>query len=255
MEPRDFALDYVAAVSQQGVQESVRALREVVHWMPPPARLLDIGCATGSKLLAAKQVGYQVAGVEISPYAAEFARRQGFNVFTGELESAPFAEQSWDVILCHHVLEHLPRPSRLIRRCFELLRPGGILVVEVPDFGSLPARGLLMGWPHFKPMEHIHYFERPSLARLLAGQGFRILRFRRDGLLAVFEMWPFARRKQSPIQVRLPSSNPEKSLLARAMGAFKHSLNRMPRVAQTMERVVFQLAPIHDFLRVYAVRE
>jgi SAM-dependent methyltransferase len=101
-------------------------------FVPPPARLLDVGAATGEFLDLGRKAGYEVAGIELSRFAAEQARdRFGLNLFVGSLESFT-AATPFDVIHLSHVLEHLPEPHRSLRRLRELLSARGVIYVEVP---------------------------------------------------------------------------------------------------------------------------
>ncbi len=101
-------------------------------FVPPPARLLDVGAATGEFLDLGRQAGYEVAGIELSRFAADEARnRFDLDLFVGTLESYE-APNTFDVIHLSHVLEHLPEPHRSIGRLRELLSPRGVIYVEVP---------------------------------------------------------------------------------------------------------------------------
>lgn len=100
--------------------------------VPPPARLLDVGAATGEFLDLARRAGYEVAGIELSRFAAEQARaRFGLDLFVGPLEA--FAGgPAFDAIHLSHVLEHLTDPHRAIQRLRGLLSARGVVYVEVP---------------------------------------------------------------------------------------------------------------------------
>jgi SAM-dependent methyltransferase len=102
------------------------------RFAPVPGRLLDIGAATGDFLSIARAVGYDVAGIELSSFAAEEARRRfGIDLFVGPLDRFT-AVQPFNAIHLSHVLEHLPDPHRAVRQLRDLLAPGGIVYVEVP---------------------------------------------------------------------------------------------------------------------------
>lgn len=139
----------------------------------PPARLLDVGCWTGSLLSAAAELGWAGAGVEPSGWAAGVAVERGHDVLVGTLDDAPWADGSFQVVACCDVLEHLDDPAAAARRIHDLLEPGGLLFATVPDAGSVAARVLGRRWWSVLPM-HVQYFTRASLAALLVGAGFRI---------------------------------------------------------------------------------
>jgi SAM-dependent methyltransferase len=88
-----------------------------------------------------QEQGWDVYGVEMGPAAVARARdRVGDRIHTGTLESAPFAEESFDVILFSHSLEHLFSLADTLAHARRLLKPEGMIVVTVPNVGSVEAR-------------------------------------------------------------------------------------------------------------------
>ena len=123
--------------------------------------------------MAAGERGWDAVGVEPSVWAARHARERGLDVVEGELLDAPFEKSSFDAIVATDVLEHLPNPSAVIERFAELLVPGGVLYVAVPDAGSRLARVMGRRWWAVLPM-HVQYFTRSSMRLLLARHGFEV---------------------------------------------------------------------------------
>jgi protoporphyrinogen oxidase/SAM-dependent methyltransferase len=136
-------------------------------------RMLDVGCWTGSFLVAAQRRGWDVAGVEPSSWAAGRARERGIDVFEGELRDAGFDAGSFDAIVTCDVLEHLVDPAAAVARFAELLTPGGALYLTVPDAGSRLARAMGRRWWAVVPM-HLQYFSRSSMRLLLSRHGFEV---------------------------------------------------------------------------------
>lgn len=109
----------------------------------PPRRILDIGCGRGLMLAEFKRLGWQVYGTEISNSACSYARNGlGLAVDRGELTELDLGARSFSVATLHHVLEHLPRPQAYLARVFRVLQPGGVLIVEVPNFAGLTGTAL-----------------------------------------------------------------------------------------------------------------
>lgn len=145
-----------------------------VRALPPAkagARVLDIGCGRGDFLLACRRKGWQVAGVEqdAAPIM-EMRRSLDFEVMPlSMLDDLPDA--SFDAITMWHVLEHLPDPRRALAQARRLLRPGGSLVVEVPNFASWQARMSPTHWFHLDPPRHLLQFERGTLGAMIEAEG------------------------------------------------------------------------------------
>jgi SAM-dependent methyltransferase len=151
-------------------------IADLERWQPGRGRLLEVGASYGHSLAAARARGWQVAGIELSPTAARYARAQfGLPVFTADLLDAPFAARSFDAAMMWHVLEHTHDPSAQIARLFELLRPGGVLGLRVPNIAGFGARVGGRSWDWMCPPAHLWYFSPQTLPRLLAQHGFAIL--------------------------------------------------------------------------------
>ena len=138
-------------------------------------RLLDVGCATGEFLLAARTQGWNVYGVETSPPAAAQAQRlSGATVHVGTLETADFPDGNFDAITMWDVIEHLQDPRAYLQESARLLRPGGLLSITTPNIRSLAYFLLGPAWRPVGPNDHLYYFAPRTLARLLNECGFSI---------------------------------------------------------------------------------
>lgn len=143
-----------------------------------PGSLLEIGCAAGLSLFLARERGWAVRGLETSQAMVRFAReRLGLDVrrFDAETENP---EGCHDVILLDDVLEHLSSPRALVRRLRDHLAPGGMLALKTPNAAGLAPRLLGRRWFHFKPDEHLHFFDPPSMRRVLEQEGFARIEIR-----------------------------------------------------------------------------
>ena len=130
-------------------------------------RILDVGCASGAFLRAARERGWDVVGVEPSSTLADRAKAAvgpGGRIMACTLQEADFAPASFDVLTLWDVLEHVPDPCGFLGACAGLVREGGHLFANVPNLDSWPARAMGTRWPLLLP-EHLNYFNPPSLHR------------------------------------------------------------------------------------------
>lgn len=154
------------------------ALMSKVQDFKRGGKLLDVGAGVGALLTAAGKRGFEVKGVEISPWASAFAREEkGLDVFTGTLAAARFEPETFDVAVLNHVLEHAEAPLELLEGLRRVLKKDGLLVVGVPNIGSIMAAAQGSGWTSLKPEEHIWHFTPETLMSLLARAGFETVFF------------------------------------------------------------------------------
>jgi len=151
-------------------------------------RLLEVGCATGYFLNAAR-VDFEVAGIEPSAWACRIAReRFKLEVRPGPVEAVPPAAGSCDVVVMIDVIEHLADPVAALRQAAQGLKAGGVLYLVTPDIGSLSARLLGRYWWGLRPA-HLHYFDRASLRRALAAVGLEPVWERSFGRIFTYKYW------------------------------------------------------------------
>jgi SAM-dependent methyltransferase len=170
---RQYAVPLERYASNSARNESrIIALERVVAGR---GRLLEVGASYGHSLAIARQRGWEVAGVELSPTASAYARDHfGLDVFSGDLLAAPFEPASFDAIILWHVLEHTREPQAQIEQIVRLLKPGGVVAIRVPNTRSLGARLAGRLWPWMCPPAHLWYFSRPTLAGLLTRCGLQV---------------------------------------------------------------------------------
>jgi SAM-dependent methyltransferase len=144
---------------------------------PPPARLLDAGAGRGRFVAAARRAGYDVAGVEPSARGLRAAREAyGLELIGEDILSARVAPSSLDAVTLWHVLEHLEDPGAALSRIASWLRPGGVLVVGVPNLASLQASLSGARWFHLDLERHRTHFTPAGLDALLRAHGFAPVR-------------------------------------------------------------------------------
>lgn len=137
------------------------------------ARALDIGCDTGLLLDALRELGYRTEGIERSP-AGALAQAAGHEVHALDIEVTELGLGRFELITLTHVLEHLREPVRGLVWLRRHLAPGGLGVIEVPNWNDL----LRPLWGRrFRPLElgdHISFFERATLAAALDRAGLEV---------------------------------------------------------------------------------
>ncbi|HLF27047.1 MAG TPA: methyltransferase domain-containing protein [Anaerolineae bacterium] len=144
-------------------------------------RILEIGCSAGFFLEIARDCGHDVQGIEPDPRYARYAREQlGLRVMTGLLDDVHISPGSFDTVCLFHVLEHVPSPARLLERISGVLRPGGHLVIEVPNIDNVWYRLLGRRWRQFF-LGHYYFFAPNTLGQLLERNAYQVRLMRTVG--------------------------------------------------------------------------
>jgi len=142
------------------------------HVDSPSGRVLDIGCGKGAFLRSFRdhRPEWHCVGIEPSREEAELARCDGhLEVHEGMLGSAPLDRESFDLVAIMHVFEHVPRPLETLHQIRDLLKPGGMLFIEVPNTADLNMfYDLLL-------FEHLYHFTPETLVWLLSREGFEVV--------------------------------------------------------------------------------
>jgi SAM-dependent methyltransferase len=167
--------------SERVFAEEARASLELIRKLTgrTAGRILEIGCAGGWFLKAAREQGWEGRGIEISGEAAEFAgTKLGLDVFCGELAEAGFPSGSFDVVYMADVLEHVPEPVAFMREVNTVLARGGQVVVCGPTALNALSRRIglaayaLFGRTRSIALAPYHLFEyTPGTLRLLLEKG------------------------------------------------------------------------------------
>jgi SAM-dependent methyltransferase len=149
-----------------------RRVRFLIRQLPRAARVLDVGCGRGTLLSALANRGFEVHGFEISPEAAEFADPRAQVKIGAELAEAEYPAGYFDMVVVWHVLEHLKHPEQIVAEIHRILKPGGKLIIAVPNFSSWQARWAGENWFHLDLPRHLYHFPFSGLRRLVEDRGF-----------------------------------------------------------------------------------
>jgi SAM-dependent methyltransferase len=146
-----------------------------MRYLPPlPAggRVLDVGFGSGAFMCLAKQVGWQVSGVDPDPVAVANGRKAGMDVRHGGIEAFSDALETFNVITLSHVIEHVHDPINTIKLAHSLLIPGGRLYIVTPNIDAYGHQNFKECWRGLEPPRHLTIFNWSSMLRALEEAGF-----------------------------------------------------------------------------------
>jgi 2-polyprenyl-3-methyl-5-hydroxy-6-metoxy-1,4-benzoquinol methylase len=173
-----------------------------------PRKLLDIGCGEGWALAWFRAQGWQVQGVDfgnagLMAHNPDLADRVEVGFVPGILQQRVQGAERYHLIWLDNVLEHVREPRQLVQQCYDLLAPGGVLVVEVPnDFSpvqrDLVDKGQIPDQRWVVLPDHLSYFNREGLSNLLTTVGLQVAHIQSDFPIDWFLYHPASNYYQHP---------------------------------------------------------
>jgi SAM-dependent methyltransferase len=233
------AYDRLISAAGQNSPQRWRDRNKTLAQYKQSGALLDLGCSSGSFLESLRGGDWQLSGIEMSTESARIAEeRSGAEVFVGDILGASFPPESFDVITCFDVFEHLYEPWRVMARVSEWLKPGGIFYVLVPNVDSAEARVFGSYWHGLELPRHLFHYSPASLKFLAESAGLRevSLETRRNPAVGTSlrygwdDIFSVAGVRRTPVAYRREASLPWRA--ARKL------------VRMTALRLLFALAPL-----------
>jgi SAM-dependent methyltransferase len=137
--------------------------------------ILDVGCGS-SRII---QDIPQIVGVDVALYKLRYMKQKCNSLVLGSIFDLPFADKTFDGIICSQVIEHIPSGDRPFRELARVIRPGGLLIIGTPDYGRpyWPIIERIYKWVHPNGYadEHITHYTLPTLSACLQRVGFEVL--------------------------------------------------------------------------------
>jgi 2-polyprenyl-3-methyl-5-hydroxy-6-metoxy-1,4-benzoquinol methylase len=187
-------------------------------------RVLDVGCGSGLNSKAIAALGHHVSGVDLSEAAIERYRSYGFEGRAADIEEGlNYPNDSFDLVFCAEVIEHMTSPEVLIAEMKRVLKPGGRLVLTTPNsafwlYRVLGVLGYTVG--ELQHPKHFQYFSRRSLLKLLESAGLQ-----REEVTGR-NMYVILPGRVGPLETILPKLGFRREPRFRTGGHFWHLSNR-----------------------------
>ena len=184
--PQQSLLTYDHAYSEHYAGKAIKKLRRCrrrvkrTRKFVNTGRWLDVGCSVGLVVMAANESGFDGYGVDVEAWGVNYARNQlGLsNIRRGFLEDQNYPDNFFSVISLYDVIEHVTDLNVLVQELKRILAADGIIDIITPDINHWRVPRDLASWNEIKPSEHLYYFSRRTLARLLQKHGLRIVQTR-----------------------------------------------------------------------------
>ncbi|HBG06163.1 MAG TPA: hypothetical protein DDY22_11530 [Geobacter sp.] len=170
---------YLSGVKEIGEQRKLGVIKDVFPSLNG-IKLLDVGCGDGSFLAQMAFHGAFAVGNEVDTFELERIKSGSPNidVIPGQFVQANFSQTcELDLITFWSYFEHEEQQITALRRSRQLLKTGGVLIIELPDIGGRLAKIAASEWPFYDPPFHIIHHNKESLTKLLSKEGFQVIRW------------------------------------------------------------------------------
>jgi 2-polyprenyl-3-methyl-5-hydroxy-6-metoxy-1,4-benzoquinol methylase len=194
-------------------------------------KLFDLGVGWGHFLLAGKQLGYYVSGIEISEQPYLYAK----NTLGLPVEHIDFfkmaEDKKYDVLTMWDVLEHIDKADTVIEKSSRLINKGGFIFILIPQIDSYIAKKYGSDWK-MMGLDHVNYFSKKTITELLEKNDFKVREIRSSfeiKLFIMYTLFSFVNKKQAKVAPQGPVINPVDSGLAQKRQSFFNKLTNLPK--------------------------
>lgn len=142
--------------------------------------ILDIGCGSGNFLSQLDSKRFDKLGQEINPEGCEQCRKKGLKIFCKDLSKINFENKKFDVITLWQVLEHVEKPRELMKTIRGIIKPQGILMIQVPNTTSLGFNFGHRDWFHMDSPRHLVLYNTSSVLELCNQTGFKVIKTKNE---------------------------------------------------------------------------
>ena len=148
----------------------------------PRGKVLEIGSGMGYMMELLEDASFSVKGIEPADSLVKYSRKKKLDVTKGYFEKIKMDPSSFDVVVINHVLEHIKDPVNFLEKIKRVLKPGGILFLQVPNIGSYEARIMKEKWSYVVPEDHYLQFTHNTMNMVLKKAGFSVIEAKTTGL-------------------------------------------------------------------------
>ena len=216
-------------------------------------RSVDVGCGGGRLVEAFSQEGFDASGVEPSEGTVSGARAAGRNVAVADVADLP--DDNYDCVTAIHVLEHVTSPSDFMAHLFRITKPGGLCIVEVPNFHCRAAKKQGANWYALHPSAHLSHFTPESLTNCMRKAGFAVRSVHRLGGAGVFAdvSEATARKKQTGHAESATGQGLSQRALA-LVWRIRAAVVAVPATRRLGRWVNWELLGHGEFVRIFAIK-
>ncbi len=235
---------YFSPITKSRYVELLEKFQSVVQGK----KLFDVGCGRGFFLATATELGWDAAGNEVSKESVEGLRRNGLNVYHGDLDDTWFPENTFDVVTAFELLEHLNDPVSEMLKINRILKPGGLFFFTTPNFNALERYLLKSNYNVLDYPDHLSYYTPKTVNYLLTKCGFKKLKLQSAGI-SITRIQESLRRKNGKQSGHYISQDTSDERIRVTMDS-----NRMAGVAKTAINGILNACGVGNSLKGWYIK-
>jgi 2-polyprenyl-3-methyl-5-hydroxy-6-metoxy-1,4-benzoquinol methylase len=205
-------------INTRMADERLRLISKFVN----KGNVLEIGCATGEFIQEAQKSGFNALGIDASKMYTDYAQKKGINVRHGYLEDFKF-DHSFDIVALFHLIEHIENPKNFLKKIYPLTSDSGMLYIITPNADGLLDKIFGYRHPLYIQPDHLLFFSKETLSRLLTEVGFNVLKvltrevpYNFFGAMRGY-LAAILKRKNKPTKIKSQINSKRKSFIKKAI--------------------------------------
>jgi 2-polyprenyl-3-methyl-5-hydroxy-6-metoxy-1,4-benzoquinol methylase len=252
------AADYFRSQAGQPTYDHLSIAKQAAKYVRGDKRCsVDIGTGAGRQVAAFAALGFRASGTEPSDVACQWAQQHGRDVVNVDVVNLP--TQSFDCVTALHVLEHVAEPLDFVRHICRITKPGGVVILEVPNYASAASRRLGARWRALYPSTHLFHFTPNTLADVCQRAGLSVIATHRVGGAGLFRSLASA---DAPPTTHFASSSgpsnagsPPSRSFKTIVWSMRTPFLRIPIVRPLLRWINWELLGQGEYVRIIARRQ
>ncbi len=225
----------------------ISRVKKIEQYCPQRGKLLDVGCGIGLLLEAAQEYAWDIRGIEPQEEAVvKISDTVRDKVILGTLTRGLFENNTFDVVVFWSVLEHISTPLEILIIARDILRKGGLLVIQTPNASSISAAYFKGCWSQANETDHLCLWPKNTIVQQLTELGFSIREIRSSGI-----PFPFGRKNECNKKIK-PANEPQKQT-RNITGQIKHKCLHSEKL-RSFARSIINILKLGENMEVYATK-
>jgi len=180
---KDYWGNFQTKVGERNIKFRIKEFENIskerinfIKKLKPSGKLLDVGCSQGFLVNEANNAGYDSYGIDLSLSDLNIGKKR-YNIQLKKSLLQNYKNYNFDIITSYNVIEHVSFPDKFIREKRKRMKKNALLVIGTHDINCKNHRAEKENWKHIIPNEHLYYFSKHTLKKIVENEKFKLIKF------------------------------------------------------------------------------